>query len=253
MAAGKRKQNYAAREAHRKNMERAKVQEQASKRKAFLKKYRTLLTIGIPALVVLVVGIWLVVKATVGPGGSIPNFFGSLQGVQENWIVTNQGTDKAPRYYRMGAFDAPEGYTLDAEYKISSDKGDRTFYYKADDDSAVIKDIYLTGVRNKKASEMVTTVLNYSMFYGDPVISEEPVAGHEAKWIVGTLNDDETATEESELEIGHKQMTVYIDSVQDACVLALMTTKSAAQEELPSNEEVLAAAEELLSHLTVEH
>ena len=253
MADRKRKNNYAAREAHRKNMERAKAQEQSAKRKAFLKKYRKLFTFGIPTLVVLVIGIWLIIKATTGPSGSIPNFFGNLQGVQEDWIVTNQGTDSKPRYYKMGTFEKPEGYTRDSGFNVSSDKADQTFYYTADDETAVIQSIYVSGVRNKTAREMLDTIVNYSMFYGEPLISEEPIAGHEAKWVLGMLNDDENATEESEPEIGHRQITIYIDSVQNACILALLSTQSTALDEIPSDEEVRAAAEKLLAHLTVEH
>ena len=80
MANRKRKIDYAAREAHRKNVERAKQQEQAAKRKAFLEKYKKQLIIGIPAVIVVIVAVWLICKATIGPGGSIPNFFGNLQG-----------------------------------------------------------------------------------------------------------------------------------------------------------------------------
>ena len=198
MATKKRKQNYAAREAHRKNVERAKVQEQAAKRKAFLDKYRRHLMIGIPAVIVLAIGIWLICKATIGPGGSIPNFFGSLQGVQDNWIVTNQGTTSSPRYYKMGEVSTPEGYTLDADYTISSDHSDQTFYFVAEDENAPIQTVYVTGVRNRDAAGMIEMVSGYNMYSGEPVISEDPIGGLEGHWILGLVNDDENAAESTE-------------------------------------------------------
>ena len=137
MATKKRKSNYAAREAHRKNVEQAKYKAQAAKRKAFWEKYKRYVIIGVPALIVLIIGIWLICKATIGPGGSIPNFFGHLRGVEENWIVANQGTDNAPRYYKMGEYNAPEGYTRDPDYNVSSDKLSQNFYYTADDENAL--------------------------------------------------------------------------------------------------------------------
>ena len=63
MATKRKKPNYAAREAHRKNVERAKYQQQAEQRKAFFNKYRRHFMIGIPALILLILAVWLVCKA----------------------------------------------------------------------------------------------------------------------------------------------------------------------------------------------
>ncbi len=261
MATKKRKSNYAAREAHRKNVERAKVQAQAAKRKAFFDKYRKHFIIGIPALIILIVGIWLICKATIGPGGSIPNFFGNLRGVEDNWIVTNQGTTKAPRYYKMGTFTAPEGYTLDPDYQVSSDALNRTFYYTADDENALIQSVYVAGIKEKSAQEMIDTVSGYSLYVEEATVSDDPIAGLNAKWLLGKINDaeetEEQAAEETEeepvFEIGHVQMNVYVDSVQNASVLVFMNSKSKTPaEELPSQEEFLAAAEKILAGLSVE-
>ena len=188
MAAKKRKHNSTAERAHQKNVERAKYREQAEKRRAFLNKYRRLFTIGIPAAVILIVGIWLICKATIGPGGSIPNFFGNLRGVEDNWIVTNQGTTKAPRYYKMGTFTAPEGYTLDPDYNVSSDSLNRTFYYTANDENAVIQSVYVAGIKEKSAAEMLETVSGYGLYAEDPVSSEEPLAGLDTKWLPSAMS-----------------------------------------------------------------
>ena len=257
MANRKRKIDYAAREAHRKNVERAKQQEQAAKRKAFLEKYRKHLIIGIPAVIVVIVAVWLICKATVGPGGSIPNFFGHLQGVQDNWIVANQGTTSAPRYYKMGEYTAPEGYTMDPEYQVSSDKLDQTMYFTADDENAVIQSIYIAGVHNRTAADMVDMAAGFSMFAGDVTRSEESIGGLTgAHWLLGTVNDAEATAETEEdapLEIGHMQMNVYVESVQDSCVLVFMNSRAqTAAAEIPSQEDFLAAAEEILKNLTVE-
>lgn len=253
MATKKRKTNYAVREAHRKNLEQAKYRAQAAKRKAFWDKYQRYFIIGVPTLIVLIVGIWLVCKATVGPGGSIPNFFGNLQGVQENWIVTNQGTDRAPRYYKMGEFTAPEGYTLDPDNNISSDKLARNYFYKADDENAPIQSVYVSGIRSKTASEMIETVSGYNLYAEEATISEEPIGGMDTKWILGRINDDENATEESDFLIGHAQMNVYLDSVQGGSVLVYMVSKTSAPvEEIPTNDVFLAEAERIMAGLSVE-
>ena len=63
----------------------------------------------------------------------------------------------------------------------------------------------------------------------------------------------ENGEEAPELEIGHEQMALYIDSVQNGCILVYMNSASAAPaEEIPSEETFLAAAESILACLTVE-
>lgn len=253
MAPKKKKLKYTVKEAHRKNEEKAKYQAQAARRKAFLEKYRKQILFGVPALIVLIVGIVLICKATIGPGGSIPNFFGKLQGVEENWIVADQSTTKTPRYYKMGTFTAPEGYTLDPDYHVVSDSLTQTFYYTADDENALIHSIYVAGIKNKSAEEMVKTVAAYNIFAEEPINSEELIGDFNAKWLLGKINDDANATAESALEMGHVQLNIYIDSVQDASVLVFMSSKyQTPAAELPSNEEFLAEAEKILSGLSVE-
>ena len=253
MATKRKKSNYAAREAHRKNVERAKYQQQAEQRKAFFNKYRRHFMIGIPALILLSVAVWLVCKATVGPGGSIPNFFGSLQGVGENWIVSNQGETNAPRYYKMGEFTAPEGYTLDPDYNVSSDSLEQNFYFTANDENALIQSVYVSGVRNRGAAEMVEMVAGYSNYDGSPLISTDPLAGQSGQWILGTVNDAENPEEDAPLEIGHMQLNLYADSVQDACVLVFMNSKSESPADaIPDQEAFKAEAAKILAHLSVE-
>ena len=262
MAGKKRKHNAAAKQAHQKNLERAKYMEKTARRQAFLNKYRKQLTIGIPAAVVLILAVWLLCKAFIGPGGSIPNFFGHLQGVQDNWIVSNQGTSSSPRYYKMGTFTVPEGYTLDPEYKATSDTLAKTFYCRADDETASVKSFYVAGVQGgRSAAEMADTILGYGLYSGEAARQEGTLGGLNAVWVQGLVSDDEnTETDSSEdteekpeMTVGHRQMTIYTDSVQGGCVLIYLSSASSTPAaEIPSEEDFLAAADHILSHLTIE-
>ena len=266
MAAKKKKYNGAAQRAHQRNVERAMYRAKAEKRQAFMNKYRKHFMIGIPAAIVLIIGIWLICKATIGPGGSIPNFFGHLQGVGDDWIVANVGTSSAPRYYKMGTFTTPEGYTLDPEYHIASDDLAKTAYCKADDAETPVQPIYVAGVTGHTASEMADTVLGYGLYGADAEKHEGTLGGQNAVWLMGKINDDQEAieaanaaaangeeVEEPELVIGHEQMTIYVDSVQGGCILVyLNSTSSTPVEEIPSDESFLEAAETILSGLKVE-
>lgn len=266
MAAKKRKYNGAAQRAHQRNVERAQYRAKAEKRKAFFDKYRKQFLIGIPSAIVLIIAIVLICKATIGPGGSIPNFFGHLQGVGNDWIVANTGTSSDPRYYKMATFTAPEGYTLDPEYHVASDKLARTAYCNADDEETPVQTIYVTGVPGHTASEMADTVLSYGLYGADAVKHEGTLGGQDAVWLMGKINDDQEAleaasaaaangeeVEEPELVIGHEQMTIYVDSGQGGCVLVyLNSTASTPVENIPSDESFLEAAETILAGLKPE-
>ena len=262
MATKKRKHDGAARSAHQKNVEQAKYRARAEKRKAFMDKYRRKILICAAAAIVLIAGGWLLCKALIGPDGSIPNFFGHLQGVQDNWIVTNLGTSAAPRYYQMGTFTAPEGYTRDPEAGVSNDALAQTFYYNADDASAPIQTFYVTGVAGKTAAQMADSLIGFGLYSGEEVKHEGQIGGLNAVWLQERTNDDENAeaqsedSEESEeapeLVIGHRQMTVYADTGRGGCVMVyLYSTPSTPAEDIPSEEDFMAAAESILAHLKV--
>ncbi len=257
MAVKKKKSNAAARQAHLKNVERAKARARAEKRQVFLAAHRRHLMIGVPALVVLLVGIWLLCKATIGPGGSIPNFFGHLQGVQDNWIVTDQSATSSPRYYKMGTFAVPEGYTLDPDYTLNKNSLARTFYCTADSAEAPVQTVYVAGVQGRTAAERIDSLGGYNLYSEEIAPQHGTFGGQEAYWVIGLSNDDHaTVPEEGEevpLTIGHRQMTLYVDSVQNGCVLVFLNSaNSAPVDDIPAEGDFLAAAEKIVAGLTVE-
>ena len=260
MAAKRRKYNTTAMRAHQKNLDRARYRAKAEKRRAFLNRYSRQLIIGITVTVVLAVGAWLLCKALIGPDGSIPNFFGHLQGVQDDWIVANQGTASAPRYYQMGAFSIPEGYTVDPETTMNSDALARTFYCNADDAAAPVQTVYVTGVPGKTAAEMAGSLLAFGL-YTEDMQQEGDFGGVKAVWLQGRTSDDENTEtaggeeggEAPELVNGHRQMTLYADTARGGCVMMYLNSAySAPAAEIPPEEDFLAAAERIVSHLTVE-
>ena len=111
---------------------------------------------------------------------------------------------------------------------------------------------------------MADTILGYGMYSEGAERQEGVLGGLNAVWVQGVISDDE-ATEESgaesteeaeeapEMVTGHRQMTVYVDSVQGGCVLIYLNSASAAPAaEIPSEEDFLAAAEHIFSHITIE-
>ncbi len=218
-------------------------------------------------VILLILGVWLLLKATVGPGGSIPNFFGKLQGVESNWLVSNFGTSSKPRYYKMGTYDAPEGYTLNENMTTGSDELEQRFYYDADDPNALVQHFYVCPVEEKSAQEQMDSFMGYSLFYESGELHHENLAGFDSYWISGTVDDNqdedaalssiqntgESTDEEEEkapLVNGHRQMTLYTDASRGSCILLMVTTASdAPAEEIPSEEDLRVEAEKLLQGL----
>ncbi len=251
---GKRKKiNHRAEQARRRNAERAAQRQKAAQRQAFWAQHKKPIIISAVAAVAAIVLIFLGCKLFIGPGGSIPNFFGTLRGVQDNWIVTNTGTTSSPRYYKMGEYDAPQGYTLDPDYNVSSDKLNQSLYFNADSQDAVISTIYLSGVKDVSAAEQLDKVLDYGMYQESSGPLSGTLGGHEASYAYFLYSTTENAPEDASLEEleGYAGLCVYIDTVQDSCVLVMLNSATASLADAPSQETLLAAAEELVARLTI--
>ena len=115
----KARQNYEKQEALRARAAKRKALQQqkdalTAQAKAWLQaNRRQVVRWGCIAAALLVI-LWLACKWFVGPQGSIPNFFGHLVGVQDNWLIIDTSEDsRAPRYHHLADFEYPEGYQQD--------------------------------------------------------------------------------------------------------------------------------------------
>ena len=250
----KKKINYRAEQARRKNAEKAEQKRKAAERRELWNKHgKQIIIIAVAAVAALVL-IWLGCKWFIGPGGSIPNFFGTLRGVESDWVVANTGTTSKPRYYKMAEFSTPEGYTLDPEYDLSSDKLAQTLYFTADDENALVQTIYVSGVTGYTAADQLTRVLDYGFFKDASEAIAGTLGGHEVQYaymLCPTDTDEESAEKPDTERNGYASVCIYVDSVQDSCVLVMLNSATATLAEAPSREALVAEAEALLSHLTL--
>lgn len=245
-----KKRNYRAEAAHRRNVEQAKIRQEAAKRKAFWDAHGKQVIIAAVCAVAVILVIWLGCKWFVGPGGSIPNWFGTLRGVEEDWIVQNLGDSRSPRYYKMAEYQAPEGYTRDMDYSISSDTLNQVMYFTADDENAVIESVYVGGVKNKTAADQVATLSTNGMFEN---VSETTVAnmgGHEVHYVYLVTNTSPEGTPEEEYT-GKASLCMYVDTVQSSSVLMMLYSQEAPLAEVTASDVMLAEAEPFVSLLTI--
>lgn len=257
MAKTKKKYDYRARQGQKRNQQKIADAKAVAKRKEFNAKYGKQVIFGVIAAVVLIVAIWLCCKWFVGPGGSIPNWFGTLRNVEENWLVTNTGSTSSPKYFKLGEVTAPEGYTLSEGYNLYGDELVQTFTYLADDENASVQQVYYSGVANLKAEEMIQNALSFYETKSEALTAT--VAGREVHYGYVVTDTTETTYDEEgnaievpqEEHTGRSALCIYQDTVQDSCVLVLLQSKDTLLSEVPTQEQLEAEMETFVSLMTV--
>lgn len=225
----------------------AKKADLTEKAKAWLAGNKKQVVIIAAAVIAAVVLLWLGCKWFVGPGGSIPNFFGTLVGAQDNWLIINTAPDgKAPRYYHLADFDIPEGYKLD-EFSVFGDGMQQDFYCKAETEGGVVQDIYISGAKNMVAAEYPAILLSYGMHKEATQPREVTIAGKTGHAVCLTFDESDTDGE----GMGYSSLCMYIDTDENACISVMISSPTLPMEQLPDEATLLAEAETLLSGLTL--
>jgi len=254
----KKKYDYRAREAQRRNQQKIADAKAKQKEKEFIQKYGLKILIGVVALIVAIVAINLTVSFFRGPGGSIPQWFGALRNVEEDWIITNTGTDSKPKYFKLAEYTAPESYTLDADYGVTTDKLAQTQYYTANDEDAVIDNVYVAGVKNTAAADQLAAVMTY--YPGNTGAKQATIAGHDVHYAY--ISQDTTIDQVDEAgnvietpeedRVGASMLVMYEDAAQNSCVLLMLQTNEGPKADIVAEDVLMAEAEKFLSLLTVE-
>ena len=216
-----------------------------AKRRAFYREHKKQLIIAAIAAVLLIVAIVLAVDYFYAPGGSMRIFMGNLLGVQENSVIRNLGTTRSPRYYTFGTFDAPEGYTSDPSFYQASDTKEQNFYYVADDENAVIENIYVTGVKNRTGESMVEEVGGSGMYAFMSEKRTAEIAGNTYNYLYALSNNSDDDS------IFWATLIMYVDTVQDSSILVNLSSPRGAENEVPDEGTMLQAAEPILAGVKV--
>lgn len=255
MAKTKKKYDYRARQGQRRNRQKAADAKAIARNKEIAQKYGKQIIIGVIAAVVLIIAIWLCCKWFVGPGGSIPNWFGTLRDVEENWVIANTGTSSSPKYFKFGEVTAPEGYTLTEGYSYG-DGLTQSFTYQADDENAAVKLVSYMGAAGSSAESNASFT---PMYYGQEAEARTAtINGHEVHYCSFTFDTTLTTDAEGnaiqvpeEEHTGVALMFIYLDTVQDSSVQVSLQSKEGLLSEIPTLEQMEAEMEKFVSALTV--
>lgn len=199
------------------------------------------------AVIAAVVVLWLGSKLLIGPGGSIPNFFGNLVGAKENWLIINTAQDdKEPRYYHLADFEIPAGYHLD-DYSVFDDGMQQDFLCVADDENSPVRDVYVSGSKNIVAAEYPDIVLSYQLHMEATKPGPATIAGIDGYTVCLTFDNSEAGGAGT----GYRSLCMYIETAKNACVSVILNSPTLPIGQLPDEAALRAEAETILSGLTL--
>lgn len=227
----------------RKKEEARKLAERQAKYQQNKKQIWTAVAAAALALVLIIIA----VDFFYTPNGSMRVFFGQLMGVKDNAIV---GRTQDDLYYTYGYMNTPEGYTPEEFmiYSNTSNRKDQDFYYVAQDEANPVRSIYVTSVEGRSAEEMLSSLMGYTTYDTMTEAKTVTLAGHEVHYMYAT----DTSEMEETMDQVYSLLAMYVDTIQDSCILVNTTTPYyATMEEVPTEETLLAAAEGILANLTL--
>lgn len=260
--ANRKKVDYRAREAHRKNAEKAALAKKKAQRDAYLKQNGKKLAAIIVAAVLALTLVICCCKWFVSPDGHINIMFGQLRGAGDNWIVTNLAeTNGGQSYFKLGTFDMPENYVREADNGgLSTDKLARAFYIHPTDETAPISSVYICGIKNTTGEEMLNKVLSYGMSEEVSEVRRATIGDTDlvyAWFHYDTTATDKNLTEEELAKIpeeertGYSALVAYADTIKGSSVVFNISSVKGAYRDALSEDELLPTLEEMVSRTTL--
>lgn len=204
-------------------------------RKHLTKKQKTQLwsVIGAVALVV------LLFVAFYTPGDSVITWMGSPMFTAKDAMIA----EIDDRYYDVGSWTAPEGYTYDETYDLKQDDNQFEAFYSNDTEGAQPVGIYVSVVPEKTVEEMRTNSLSVNDEVSE--IMEYTDAKYPYNYFVSTLTHAEDSTQYQYMVAG------YVQTNYDCMILFNLTSGYSAKEDLPAVEDMLACLPEVMEGLTL--
>lgn len=235
----------AKKRAYHKSNKQLRQERKRAQRKAFYDQHRkTILITAVSAIVALIL-IVLAVDYFYVSEGAMRTFLGNLCGVEDSMVIREVNGN----YYELARMETPEGYQPEAYVSaFTADDREQLLYFVAEDDSRLINNVYVAGVKEKKGADMVAELTASSSAYyamvSDPKSAQ--IGGYDVNYFFA-----HTLYSSSEEDQYSALLVMYVDTVQNSTVLVNCATSAMAEADLPTEEAMLAEAEIILSGLTL--
>lgn len=237
MAKKNSRPNLAARKSASKKAEELKIAQQKAFWEAHKKQILTIAAIAVAAIIVLA----LVIDFLYVPAYSVRDFMGGMIGAKENAILRNIDG----RYYEFGTMDQPAGYEpADFGADMTSDAKETSFYYEAAEEGKAVQEVFVIGVKDRTAAAMLEAISATIAYEEQTENKVATIGGHEVHYFYSKgVQNSETP------DILTANITAYVDTVKDSCVLVSLTSETGAIDTLPTEEAMLADAEGIFASL----
>ena len=130
---------------------------------------------------------------------------------------------------------------------IVNDENETFFYFETTEEDRAVNSIYTIGVKSRNAAEMIELV-SASFNYEEQTENKQvQLDGHDVHYFYSKgQNDDENPG------VYIATMTCYVDTIKDSCVLVSLASVEGALDTLPTEEAMLAEAEDIFAsfHIT---
>jgi len=179
---------------------------------------KKIMIIGFAALVVILIAV-LVLPDAIARIGSLKVSDGVVQGLEENWLISNTGTSSKKIYKKLAEVEAIEGYELEETVDGITDSNLRYFVYQPAEGAEGPELLIQSGSNNAKTlmANYRTMLGSYAeILYLDEDVKEETIDGMKTySCVIEYRMEDynEEATEETEPTYTYTQTAVvYIES-----------------------------------------
>ena len=214
----------------------AKQAELCGRAKAWLKQNPRKVIAAAAIVIVVIVLATVVINAVSDP----------LKGKQDDWLIINVSGTTNSDYRHLADFTIPAGYTRD-DYSTYSDETTQDFFCIADDRTALVQDVYISGSRALRAAEFPANILSYGFHKAAGEPRQLTVAGKDCYALYLVTDESENYGEGKTLA----HMNFYFDTDEGACVTAIFRSEMLPFEQLPDEAAMLAEAERILEGLTL--
>ena len=229
--------------AARKKATKAAEEKKLAARKAYWEAHKKQILTIAGIVLAAVIALALLIDYCYVPSHSVRDFMGNLIGVKEDALIR----ELDGRYYEFATVSTPEGYAaVEGELGILSDENETSFSFEAEDENKAVQTVYTVGVKNRTAEEMLNMVSGSFNYEVQTENKQAQIGGHDVHYFYSQGLESE---ENPGVYIAN--MTCYVDSVKNSCVLVSLASAEGALEELPSEEAMLADAEGIFASFTI--
>lgn len=183
--------------------------------------------------------------------GSLPIKDGVVATEGDNWIISNLGASgNSKKYYKLGEVSAVEGYTMELDTSIKSDKNEMAYSFAPEAEDDAVETCYITGVSSGAAEVIETAQSYFKSMYGEEAVNDAQtvtLGGKECTYYSMSLIDQEDAEAPAK-----RQVACYIPVRKNASILVSVTVKAPEDGAALAEEELLALAEPFAQAVTPE-